>query len=355
MIYATPPDIGTKRQCPDCYSAVEIQTPRPKQRRTSDVVDADYDDDDFALAPAAEVEVFKPKHTDVAAGSADEDVLSKARREQLEREREEPDLPLAPLWNGAFAFLPDSHLIGRMVACGVLVGLAMALALAVAGWVRSGDTEKLFYGLVGSFFLVALVAVTAIYWLSNLLTILQDSAEGCRQIESWPESSVGEWFEESLWVQLATFFAITPGMLVSLTSGLTGIPAGVCWLLTGLSFYAFFPVTQLSLLETGSLTNPYSKPILDSVRDQFLLWCTFYIMTFFLALAVGIVFFSIGDDPPVPIWLAVGGFFSLASFLYFRLLGRLAWACQMRPLLQTGKDDQDHESETSPDQAGDSE
>ena len=120
------------------------------------------------------------------------------------------------------------------------------------------------------------------------------------------------------------------------------------WLLAGLSVYVFFPVAQLSILESASLTNPLSKPILASLRNQFLLWCTFYIMALFIALAVAIALFSARLNHPPAMFVARGIFLVAAGFLYFRLLGRLAWACQMSPLRETSSRDDTTDSQSSP-------
>ena len=330
MIYATEAEIGTTKACPDCYSALVVPPPRPKPRRVSDVVDSDYANDELVLGPPAELEIYRPADKDVAPRTVGETALAQAEREQAAREQEEPELPLAPLWTGVFAFLPDFVLIVRLVVNGILVGLTPSWGITVAGYIASDDPTVQFYGVVGCVALTVMIVVSVVVTCMHFLTVLLDSAEGCEKIENWPTDSVIDWVAESFSLLMAAFFAAAPGTLAGFLGRAIGMSYETTWLLAGLSVYVFFPVAQLSILESASLTNPLSKPILASLRNQFLLWCTFYIMALFIALAVAIALFSARLNHPPAMFVARGIFLVAAGFLYFRLLGRLAWACQMR-------------------------
>jgi hypothetical protein len=75
-----------------------------------------------------------------------------------------------------------------------------------------------------------------------------------------------------------------------------------------------------------------------SIRKEFLLWFTFYMWSFALALLVAITLAGLRFQFPTVGLMFLSALWVLALFLYFRLLGRLAWTCQVR-LLE--KDDQD--------------
>ncbi|MFO7904804.1 MAG: hypothetical protein R6U98_19230, partial [Pirellulaceae bacterium] len=243
----------------------------------------------------------------------------------------------SPLWTGVFDFLRDLVAIVRTVVTGMLLGGLMKLTFVVAGAAFSANPMHQFLGMVGSVAAVAMGGVTISLASTNFLTVLQQSAEGLDRIKSWPENNLVEWVAESIPFLMAVFFAVTPGMLpILLFSGLRTNPA-VVGLLVGGSLYLCFPITQMSILESASLTTPISKPIMDSLREQFLFWCTFYIITFFLALAVAITLSFVSFSHPTFAVVALGIFVSFAGMLYARLLGRLVWAC--RPQLVNEEDE----------------
>ena len=107
-----------------------------------------------------------------------------------------------------------------------------------------------------------------------------------------------------------------------------------------MSLYLFFPVVQLSVLETGALSNPFSVPIIKSLSTEFLLWATFYVTSFAIALPVAIMIEALTFETPFLVLLVCGTAWAFAAFMYYRLLGRLAWACQVRPL-QKGRPPED--------------
>ncbi len=334
MLQATAAEIGTRKECPDCFSPIEVKRPKPKPQRVNEVKDADYEDDEFVLDAPAPLDVFTPTDQGTAPRTLGEEALRKAREQQAQRARETPDLPLAPLWTHVFTFLRDIGTITRLAVTGVLLGVTMSFAVTVVGLMTSDDPSAKFFGMAGGAFLTLLTIVTVTYASTNFLNVLQESAEGCEKIDSWPENSLAEWITESFTLLMAIFFAVIPGLVAVVTADVTGLSWQNAWLFAGLGLYAFLPITQLSILESASLANPVSKPIIDSIGNAILLWCTFYIMTFFLALLVALALASIRAEHSTFAFVALGIFLAFGGFLYFRLLGRLAWACQMRPLLK---------------------
>ncbi|MFW6170328.1 MAG: hypothetical protein ACODAD_07555, partial [Planctomycetota bacterium] len=329
MLQATEEEIGTEKKCPDCFSLIEIRRPPPKRPRVNPVVQSDEADEDFTLSEPVSLDIYKPTAEDGAPRTMGEEALRNARRARVEREEEASDLPLSPLWTGVFAFLPDVAAILRIVITGVLLGGLMKLMFVVVGAAFSPNPMHQFLGMIGSVAAVGLGVLTISLVSTNFLTVLQQSADGLDRIESWPENNLVEWVGESIPVVMAVFFAAAPAMLLIVPfSGIRARPEIAGFLLGG-SLYLCFPITQMSILESASVANPLSKPIIDSLRDQFLLWCTFYIMTFFLALAVVIALSFVSPGHPTFVLVALGLFISFCGMLYARLLGRLVWACQM--------------------------
>ncbi len=356
MLQATDADIGTRVECPDCFSPIEVKRPRPKPRRVSDVVESNYEDDEFALDAPATLDVYKPTKRSTSARSIGEEALRKAREQQAQREKETPDLPLAPLWTNIFSFLRDGALIVRLIVSGALLGATMGFALTVYGLMQSADPSTQFFGMVGGAAVTLLTIVTITYISINFLNVLQESAEGCDKIEAWPENSLAEWITESFTLVMAVFFAIMPGMVAVLSTKAMGVSMQNAWLFAGLAVYAFFPITQLSILESASLSNPVSKPIIESLSNAFLLWCTFYLMTLFVgvvvAIAIASAIASVPGEHSFIVFVALGFLLSFAGFLYFRLLGRLAWACQMRPFLEKDAREEKHSTKSTKNERG---
>ena len=276
--------------------------------------------------------MYLPTGRDGLTRTVGEQALRDAERELAERERGEAGLPGAPLWTGVFHFLPDPSVITRLVIAGASVGIVLWMGFSVVELAHSKSPVAQFGGVALSIISLLLTVICFAYIAISCLTILQETAAGNDRIESWPESSLVEWLAESLAVLMAVFFSITPGMPVLWTSNWTGMPLSTCWLFVGISLYMFFPIVQLSILESSSLTTPVSQLILNSLRNESLLWFTFYMITFAIGLLVAITLTALRPETPMLLLIVVGIFWVFASFMYFRLLGRLAWACHVRHL-----------------------
>lgn len=333
MLNATEDEIGTTMKCPDCFSSIQIKRPPPKRPRVNPVAESE-DKEEFKLSDPVPLDIYRPTDKDAAPRTLGEEALRDARLAQAERERGGSDLPLSPLWTGVFDFLADAAVMLRIVLTGVLLAITAKLGCKAVILMGAGDPGSQFFGIVAGIAGLFLGAIAVSYASANFLNVLQESAEGGKKIINWPENSLAEWVTESFAFLMAVFFAVIPGMLGALTFRAIVMRPEIAWLIVGFSAYAFFPITQLSILESTSLTNPASKPIVESLRDQFLLWCTFYIMTFFVALPVAVALSLLRPGHPTLGFIAVGLFVSFAAILYARLLGRLAWACQMGPVLE---------------------
>ncbi len=277
------------------------------------MVDADYKDDDFVLAAPVELDVYKPAADGVAPKTMGEESLIRAHRERDQREKEEADLPAAPLWTGLFNYLPDPVLIARLIVSGLLLGGALSLLQATIN-VSRGNAMMQFLAVGGSIatLVTELLALTLLA--ANCLTILQETTDGHDRVSQWPESNPAEWAVESFSVGMAVFFSGLPGMIVFWVTTAAGMSVGTSWIFVGISWFAFFPIALLSILESASWTTPVSKPIVDSLRSETLLWTTFYIITFFLALGVAITLTLLTLANNYLLLFAIGNHLGLCRF-----------------------------------------
>jgi len=331
LVYATPEDIGQRRTCPDCGSPVVITAPRTKPRRVEHVSDADYEGQLFTLSEPAKLDVYQPSAPGTAARTMGEDALRKAEEAYDQRKGEEPTLPPIPLWDGLFRFLPHLPIFGRLVASSILLAMLAKLAMAVPVWADEIGSVQ-FLALLGTVGLLVLVVASFVYIGSAGLVVLQESAAGKDDIADWPTMSPAEMIQDSLTVAVPAFYALLPGLVLFIATGGLALPLATRLLFLGLSLYLFFPVIQLSALEAGSLIVPASPQILKSLSTDFLLWVTFYLMSFAVAMIVALSLTALRPDRSFFVILLLASVWSVAIFLFYRLLGRLAWASQERLL-----------------------
>jgi DNA-directed RNA polymerase subunit M/transcription elongation factor TFIIS len=338
LLYATEDKIGQQMTCPDCYSVVEITPPRPKPRRVNEVLDTDYEGQLFALSEPVAREVYETAESGQNPRTLGEQALRNAEREYDRQATETYELPSSPLWTGLFRFLPHAAVVLRFLVAAMLLGALVKLTMATVAWSSAGGAEW-FLALIGTTALVALAVLSVILIGGTCLTILQDSANGQDEITQWPTGGPLELAGDALAFAMAVFYSILPGLALFGLAGALGMPWETRWIFLGLSVYLFFPPVQMSILESDSLSTPLSQPIVASIRHEFLLWFTFYLSSFALALLVAITLAGLRLQFPTIGLMFLSALWVLALFLYFRLLGRLAWACQVRPLEKSDEDD----------------
>lgn len=155
-------------------------------------------------------------------------------------------------------------------------------------------------------------------------SILEDTAAGMSHVENWPEGFVLDDLPALIYPASAFFYAALPsaGIQWLATNGVPQIA-----LLEPIVGLVLFPFALLSIMETGSVIQPISRPVFSCLRDRPGTWIWFYVeSTLLLGLAVW---------GSAMLWL-IGGFWrhTLAAglitgaiIIYFRLLGRLALVC----------------------------
>ncbi len=326
-VYATDAEIGTKKICPDCYTDVPIERPRPKPRRVSRVNEDEYAEDQYTLSEAEVPGVFKDQAASLTK-KLSEDVLKEAE-ERADAEHRDPDVPDHPLWTGLFQFLLDPFALSRLLGAAVLLTVISQLALWIIELANGSGI-----GQFGAIFLLfidfGLLSLAGPFIGTSCLAIIEDSSNGRDKITSWPEFNLFEWMSDCLVIVIAVFYSLTPGMVIAWVATLLGAPATMYAICGGLSFYALYPLVQLSLLESASMASPFSSVILRTLQEHGLMWITFYFITAGMGLLWAILVASTAADNRVmAIFLCVVT--SVMMFMYFRLLGRVTWACRNEP------------------------
>lgn len=132
-----------------------------------------------------------------------------------------------------------------------------------------------------------------------------------------------------------------------MTLGMAAVAAGVgwvlslvlpinVWVLVGLCLFAFYPLLQLSALETGTPLAPLSVVVARSLVKHPFAWLLLYGVSFAVVQVLLLIGFTILKDPTeAAVWttiLLLGPLVTVALFFYAWLLGQLAH------LISTGKD-----------------
>jgi hypothetical protein len=345
LLYANPQEIGQQKTCPDCHSPVEIIAPRRKPRRVNPVRDEDFEGHEFVLGEPVSLDIYRQTERGENPKTMGEAALRNAEREYDLKHSGDVDPPVTPMWTGLFSFLAASPVVVRWIVFALIIGFACKLSMMIHAWDASGGVAQRLLSLIGTTAQVLLFIITTLTLGAACLAILKDTANGQDEITQWPEGGPFEMIVEAMPFAMAVFYSLLPGVVLYLLVGAIGIMESSSWLFLEISLYLLFPVVQLSILESGSFAVPFSPPILKSLRDEFLLWLTFYLTSLAMALILAVTLAGLTWDTKFLVLAVLGALWMFLLFMYFRLLGRLAWTTQVRSLLEN--DDEPHnDSET---------
>lgn len=317
-MYATPQQIGREIQCPDCHTAVTVPNAPPEERVHHIELG---DDDDFRLSDA-----IRPRRPTLA------DYLGEHPVRRIDVSAGDAPLRPARLLEGGLSAVLRAMLRGRvLVRFAFLSGLGVIIAgmLAYSLAPRPGTLSMAYFSMwVSSLYLAVVAFLLGGVWMlvasATFVTIIEDTADGNRPLESWPE---GVWIERlgpAAYVVGAISLGAAPGALASALFSASGAPLVA---MVGLSLLLLFPVLLLSMLFNGSAVSPLSSVVLRSLSSAKRAWIVFYAMTTLLAAVVWLVaefcLHALGGWAVIPIPpLAV-----LSCLLYGRWLGRMAAVC----------------------------
>jgi DNA-directed RNA polymerase subunit RPC12/RpoP len=325
-------EVGQTRTCPDCYSEVLIQRPKPTAKGAQRVNPLDQEGGDFTLGEAADLSVYRQHLGERRGAITDPSIpaglLEKARQAQIAHELNQPRLPDRPLWTGVLQFLLDIGVLARAASIVLFLSAAILLGFRSLVWMEQGGTSQ-FLSLLALVLAVILLLFWYAFTSATALYVLQQSSDGIDRTSEWPDVDFAEWIVEGLFILAAMFYALGPGMALGWFWSLADLPAWGRLLLAACSLFLLYPIVQLSLLEGASLSTPLTRPILASVREDRDLWMTFYAQAAGLVLVLVVLgmFLPLGTGPSTVLVVTL---WTLGLLIYYRLLGRLAWACQAR-------------------------
>lgn len=313
LMHAHAGQVGGKLKCPDCGAETVVPSPPVETPRDSVLVP---DGEEYQLDETQELPerpTYVPYKMQKLAEDAERE--AKAKFEAYER----PVLPSNPLLEGVWRMLLRSPL--------PQVIFAFAFALALEAWFIANAMANVgglaliivlvSYGTTFVFGALSLVSVSA-YWLA----VLKESSEGNSRLHNPPGPVFVDWAAECFYLVFAAAICTAPGMLAE--AFIPGMPLGTGVLIAMFCWVFFFPVVLLSQLENGSPLELISPRVVRTLGSSFGPWFLFYVESILL---VGVTIGAIMGAAQMPLvaFPVAVLFVSAASFLYFRLLGRLAW------------------------------
>jgi uncharacterized CHY-type Zn-finger protein len=326
---ATREQVGQSITCPDCRRPFEIKAPPPaiaKYRWTED------DGVELQIEPTFErPQIEKPVLPAI-------DDKRKPRRSAAAR-RAKP-LPLERLVSGVADFLRYSNVWPRWLGYSIVLLIPLELLhfgfnqpLNPNGTRSAGAVLALLAALVQ-------LSVWFISICGILLTVIDDTSDGLDRVENWPERYLFNGVRPAAMIFFGLVLSVLPGGVIC---GAIGLEGDLSWVPIAISVLILFPFVLLSMLETDSALTPFSQNIWEGLHIAGEAWTA----TYGFSLAIWGLFAAIDwaskEFISVPeISSAIGALsFVAALFVYYRLLGRLAWILAVR------LDDVDEEGTTN--------
>ena len=330
LMQAHAKQVGTNLTCPDC-GAKTVAPPPPREIARPSVLvpeGEEYQLDETHVPP--ERPVYVPH-------KVRELTELERREEQLRQElQERPELPKVPLLEGVMRMLCRSPL----PQCIFVLAFALALEVWFIANAMANVTGMALmivlvaYGTTVFFGSLSLMAASA-YWLA----VLKESSEGNDRLHEPPGPVFVDWAGEFFYVVFAGSFAAAPGLLawrfipnLPWWAGPAAAAAG--WLL-------LFPLFLLSQLTNGSSLEIFSPKLAGTLFKCPGPWFLFYAESIVLVggCAAAIVGLQLLSPALIVVSVLVA---STGSFLYFRLLGRLAWwLAELMPAEESNLEDQE--------------
>ena len=299
---------GKQIKCRDCYSPIRVgQPPRVKQKVEIDMEAAPA----FAFSPS--VVTQSDRRDDPYRKSADEYLTAAAKADEKKDPKPDyDDVPKIRDWAKAvFGIFLQVGVMAHWLVLSVIASTVAFVALAIGN-------QVLVIGLFAAGGMFAAVVLACGF------TIMQSIANEQETVTDWPVTlDPSEWLMPTIFCIVAASLACFPGWLMGYMAFGAGL-ATVC--LTMISLFAIFPFVLLSMLDMQSMVMPFSPDVGRSVTRCEEAWGGFYFTSGVIFFFTFLIFtFASGLAPPatavVSIFVGVS-----ATFIYFAILGRLAFA-----------------------------
>jgi len=297
---------GKQIRCRDCFTMVRVPKPPRVQRKVQIDMEAAPA---FQFSSSTGTAVNRPE--DPFRKSASELLEAAARTDKVEPK---PDLDVPRIRDWAAAVFGIFTQIGVMVHWLILSTLASVIAF----FALAIDAQILIVGLfaAGGFFAAIVLACG--------FTIMQSVANEEDSVKEWPVTlEPMEWLSATVFCFAAAGLAYAPGWFIGYMTFGTSLTT-VC--LSMMSVFVIFPFVLLSMLDMQNIFVPFSPDVGRSVTRCEEAWGGFYFSSGILFFFTFLVF-AFASLFPAPTAAVIGIFIAVgAAFLYFAMIGRLAYA-----------------------------
>ena len=280
LLYALGSRAGSSIRCADCYS--ELTIPKPA-RKASKQPQVSMDD-----LPSVALQPIDAKSTRRDIPVRSDEILEKASQALEEETRTSSD------YDGGFdtqrwlqlilGFMRDPWVVAATVGLGLCTGAWLFAICLMGTWVKMEVTQAMIARI--AIFGVLLIPVVGAICLCGL-SVLTMAANRSPRVEEWPLSRMGDAIGESFLLIAALILASIPGGMVGgIVAGLNAHPL-VASAIFMLGIWAATPFLLLSMIDNGAMTQPYSKPVFDSIKAFSDAWGAMYMQS---GLAFGLLF-----------------------------------------------------------------
>lgn len=313
---------GDRLKCPDCFDVFTIPAPAAgaikKKKRPMPV----STEPDMDLAPAdASVVTDEQKHRNRANV-----ILEKAKLELSDEEIDklyDHDFDTSSFINRTFGCFRDPMCVAQIIGYGIMFGFLFA-GMQFALSVESETLKKallLAVGIMGP----VIGLIFAMPMLSGGLALIESVANQQPKMGEWPGFNLFDNIGDVMVILVALVAAVLPGFLIGtfLTNALE-LGALVQITTVMMSTFALFPVFLLSMLDNGSLFQPISQSVIQSLREAAEAWGGYFLKTLVAFGFITIAWYMLLANGS-PIGAGIAGFLlPLLVFFTCQQIGALA-------------------------------
>ncbi len=304
FLYCKASQAGKTVKCPDCHSPMTIPSP-PKVKKKFQVNLDEVETFSFEANPKAE------RRPDPYQKSANELLEEAEREDTFNPKTVYDDTPSVVEWlKGIFLPFKDPSVLVHLLGLCVLACVPTLIVLKL-------DHPILVLGLFPGGFFLALLTVSCGF------AILQSVANDEPEVSDWPTLDPMGWIGQLFLTGAALTVAAIPVWAICMI--IIG-PQLLSVAITMFSIYVLFPFVLLSMLDMNSAFIPFSSEVARSITKCEEAWGGFYFSSGALFVALFLVFATASAMSP-----ASGAVLAItcaiaAAFLYFGMIGRLAYS-----------------------------
>ncbi|MBN1911060.1 MAG: hypothetical protein JW818_15040 [Pirellulales bacterium] len=340
MLRAKASAAGGRFPCPKCKAIVEVPSPEPVSPPDEYAVRDVYGVLDPKEHSGPVVPVLLPEEESDYSGEDDSDKPAASYSER-------PKLPRFPMIQGVLSCFGSLPMLIRWGVLSASAGVTLGFVLTAAIMAASGagsvpglpNSRLLLLAVlrVMGLLIACAAAFLGLLWTVTAsaygLAVLQDSAAGNKKIENWPDAVWLDWASDAFHLFVVLLIPI------GIAHGLGYLLDDPGWLRFVLCCHLLFPVVLLSTLDAQSPFMPLTTAVLWSMIRCWWTWIVFYVESGLLGAAAFGLFWGTWKvaealeglvgliSVVIMASLATGMILVATEFLYFRLLGRLAWVC----------------------------